>query len=281
MNASRRAALFGATLICCAALGRGRASAQSVTYEFSRTASDWSADSTSQAGGGGGTSTNGPIVGGPSAGGATASSGVTRQVDVNNWADSLNQLDVGPNPDGQSILQVGGLLMSQLETADNGTGKGMWATGVINSPAPAPNAADNAVTATLNTTPAQSSGTATLRIDLLWVIYHSNTNSWSITGFAVRIRDSNGNVVLSANTDRLEFGTVTVAGDDTLDDGPVSIDPEGDGLTLTTTMNVSDGDEFTIEVEPYTDWAQINASWGNSALVDISLAIDARVTVTQ
>jgi hypothetical protein len=61
--------------------------------------------------------------------------------------------------------------------------------------------------------------------------------------------------------------------------GLVSVDPDGDGITVTRSYTVNDGDQFTITVDPYTE--ADGTFIGSTGAVDVSLAIDARVTVTQ
>jgi hypothetical protein len=220
------------------------------------------------------------VTDGPEAGGTEAASSVEFPVNESNWATSGHSITIAPNPDGQSVMSVAGLLMSQLVVADDFTGKAMWAAGNIAAPAPAPNNATNSVTSTLNITPATSTGTAYLNIDLLWMIYRSNPGaSWADAAFTVTIF-RNQTRVLEARTNTLQGRVVTVFGDDTLGNNPVTVDPEGDGLGLATTINnVQNGDTFTITVNPYNGADTVAA--GQTATVEIDLAIDAQVQVVQ
>jgi hypothetical protein len=214
---------------------------------------------------------------GPTSIETVASTSTRFDVNQTTYAISGNSIRIGPNPDGQSVMSVAGLLMSDLTVSDPNFMQ-MWAGGSL--AAPGNNPASGSVTATLNTTPAGSTGTAHLKIDLLWMIYESNPNgAFTQTGFDVAILDGQGNIVLRARTPGiLENGVVEVT--DASGTYQVPVFPGGGGLTPTRTLtNVPDGAQFTIRVDPYTENDGIFP--GQSGEVDVSLAIDARVQVVQ
>lgn len=254
----------------------GAHSVEAQTFQFQRNNSRWSASSSSQAGsaltGQGDWETD---TSPPSPNGAVASTQATYQIDPTTLAGSQNVVNIGPNPDGQNVLQVNGLLMSQL-LVDDESEMLMFASGLMNAPTQNdPNG--GTITSTLNTTPPQATGTATAQIQLQWSITSSNPQATaSQTGFNVTITGPGG-LLLRAFTgpNGLETGTITVR--DGNGQRQVNVDPQ-DGLTLTQTINnVGNGNQFTIRVNPYSETD--NIAPGQEATLDVSLSIDARVTV--